>query len=72
MIKSWVLVTILFQLDGILMLSPVEFPTMYECFKGREIMVKNLEEELDTKVGTNWQAVCIQKDLSLFLEGTGV
>jgi len=71
MIKSWVLVTIIFQLEGILMMPPIEFPTMETCFKGREIMIKNLEEELP-KVGTNWQSVCIQKDLTLLLEGTKV
>ena len=72
MIKTWVLVTIIFQMEGILMLPPVEFPTMDECFNGREIMVRELERDLDIKVGTNWQSVCIQKDLSLFLEGTKI
>jgi len=72
MIKSWVLITIIFQLEGMWIMPQVEFPTMGTCFKGRDIMVENLEEELDMKVGTNWQAVCIQKDLSLFLEGTKI
>ena len=52
-------------------MPPIEFPTMETCFKGREIMVKNMEEELP-KAGTNWQSVCIRKDLTLMLEGTKV
>lgn len=70
MIKTWVMVTIIFQIEGILLMPPVEFPTMDSCFEGREIMVRELEKELEMKVGTNWQAVCIQKDLTQFLEGT--
>jgi len=68
MIKTWVLITIIFQLDGVVMMPPVEFPTMEACFKGRDIMKREMESEV-SKAGINWQAVCIQKDLDLLIEG---
>jgi len=62
--KTWVLITIFFNIEGIYMMPAVEFPTMDSCFKAREIMVKNMEEETNLKAGINWQSLCIGKNFT--------
>ena len=69
MLKTYILITIIFQVEGIMLMPPIEYPTMDTCFKGREMIHSEMVKTLGP-VGTNWNSICIQKDFSELVEGT--
>ena len=70
--KSIVLISIFFQLEGIYVSPAVEFPTLESCLAARERVTQSYTEDTGIPHGTNFKVMCIKKDFSLMVEGTNI
>jgi len=72
MMKTWVLLSVFFQLEGIYFSPAVEFPTLESCLAAKERVIQSYTEDTGLPHKTNFEVLCIKKDFSLLLEGTSI